>query len=159
MRGTLLILSLFYYLFVLVISLAYFLFMNIQKHEQFKRFQNSLKHNLKFIFLLYFLFFSNFGSYKSTLSKRKEYQNHSHNHNHQKPELSSSSSVNIVSRINVSLINGAPKAAHNRELDWYISFLTLYRGCTLYPRVVICFCLGPNEPLNTTKVNREGFTT
>jgi hypothetical protein len=38
-----------------------------------------------------------------------------------------------ASVINVSLINGAPLAAHNREHDRYISFITLYRGCTLYP--------------------------
>jgi hypothetical protein len=37
----------------------------------------------------------------------------------------------------VSLINGAPLAAHNREHDWYISFITLCRGCALYPQVVI----------------------
>jgi hypothetical protein len=37
----------------------------------------------------------------------------------------------------VSLINGAPLAAHNREHGWYISFNTLYRGCTLYPQAVI----------------------
>jgi hypothetical protein len=39
----------------------------------------------------------------------------------------------------VSLISGAPNAAHNREHGWYISFITLCRGCTLYPRVVIPF--------------------
>jgi hypothetical protein len=61
--------------------------------------------------------------------------------------------------INVSLINGAPKAAHNREHGRYISFITLYRGCTLYPRAVIPVCLEPIEPLNTTKVSRQGFTT
>jgi hypothetical protein len=33
--------------------------------------------------------------------------------------------------IKVSLINGAPLVAHNREHDWYISFITLCRGCTL----------------------------
>jgi hypothetical protein len=39
----------------------------------------------------------------------------------------------------VSLINGAPLAAHNRKHDWYISFITFCRGCTLYPQVVIPF--------------------
>jgi hypothetical protein len=37
----------------------------------------------------------------------------------------------------VSLVNGAPLAAHNREYGWYIGFITLYRGCTLYPQAVI----------------------
>jgi hypothetical protein len=39
----------------------------------------------------------------------------------------------------VSLINGAPLAAHNREHDWYISFITLCRGCALYLQDVIPF--------------------
>jgi hypothetical protein len=59
----------------------------------------------------------------------------------------------------VSLINGAPLAAHNSEHDWYISFITLYRGCALYPQAVIPSCLGSIKPLDTTKVNRQGFTT
>jgi hypothetical protein len=37
----------------------------------------------------------------------------------------------------VSLINGGPLAAHNHEHGWYISFITLCRGCALYPRAVI----------------------
>jgi hypothetical protein len=37
----------------------------------------------------------------------------------------------------VSLINGAPLAAHNSEHGWYISFITLCRGCALYPQAVI----------------------
>jgi hypothetical protein len=37
----------------------------------------------------------------------------------------------------VSLINGALLAAHNREHNWYISFITLCRGCALYPQAVI----------------------
>jgi hypothetical protein len=37
----------------------------------------------------------------------------------------------------VSLTNGAPLAAHNREHGYYISFITLCRGCALYPQVVI----------------------
>jgi hypothetical protein len=60
--------------------------------------------------------------------------------------------------VNVSLINRAPKAAHNRKHNWYISVITLCRGCTLYPQVVIPFCLGSIKPLNTTKVSRQGFT-
>jgi hypothetical protein len=59
----------------------------------------------------------------------------------------------------VSLINGAPLATHNREHGWYISFITHCRGCALYPQAVISSCLGPIKPLNTTKVNRQGFTT
>jgi hypothetical protein len=59
----------------------------------------------------------------------------------------------------VPLINGALLAAHNREHDLYISFITLYRGCALYPQAVIPSCLGPIKPLNTTKVNRQGLTT
>jgi hypothetical protein len=39
----------------------------------------------------------------------------------------------------VSLINGAPLAAHNREHGRYISFITLCRGCAIYPQVVIPF--------------------
>jgi hypothetical protein len=46
----------------------------------------------------------------------------------------------------VSLINGAPLASHNREHGWYISFITLCRGCTLYPQAVIASCLGPIKP-------------
>jgi hypothetical protein len=89
----------------------------------------------------------------------KNTRNHNHNHNHnRKLALSSSSSINKLSLINVSLINGAPKAAHNREHGWYISFITLCRGCTLHPQAVIYFCLGPIKRLNTTKVNRQGFT-
>jgi hypothetical protein len=55
----------------------------------------------------------------------------------QEPSLSSLSSVNKTSLINVSLINGAPLAAHNREHGWYIRFITLNIGCALYSRVVI----------------------
>jgi hypothetical protein len=72
---------------------------------------------------------------------------------------SSPPSINQTTLIKVSLINGAPLAAHNREHDKYISFITLCRGCALYPQVVIPFCLGLIKPLNTTKVNRQGFTT
>jgi hypothetical protein len=51
----------------------------------------------------------------------------------------------------VSLINGAPLAAHNRENDWYISFITLCGGCALYPQVVIPFLPGESySPLTTT---------
>jgi hypothetical protein len=59
----------------------------------------------------------------------------------------------------VSLINGAPLAAHNCEHGRYISFITLCRGCALYPQAVIPSCPGPIKPLNTTKVNRQGLTT
>jgi hypothetical protein len=53
----------------------------------------------------------------------------------------------------VPLINGAPLAAHNREHSRYISFHTLYRGCTLYPQAVIPFLPGDHDsPLITTKV-------
>jgi hypothetical protein len=45
--------------------------------------------------------------------------------------------MNKASLINVSLINGAPLAAHNHEHDCYISFITLCRGCALYPQAVI----------------------
>jgi hypothetical protein len=34
----------------------------------------------------------------------------------------------------------------------------LCRGCALYPQAVILSCLGLIKPLNTTKVNRQGFT-
>jgi hypothetical protein len=39
--------------------------------------------------------------------------------------------------IQCSLLNGAILATHNREHGWYISFITLCRGCTLYTRAVI----------------------
>jgi hypothetical protein len=58
----------------------------------------------------------------------------------------------------VSLINGAPLVAHNREHGRYISIITLCRGCALYPQAVIPSCLGSIKPLNTTKVNRQGLT-
>ena len=45
----------------------------------------------------------------------------------------------IVSK--VLLIKQDPKAALNRELGWYTNFLTLCRGCTIYPQVVI-----PSQP-------------
>jgi hypothetical protein len=60
-----------------------------------------------------------------------------HYHNHNKKPSSSSPPVNQPSLIKVSLINGAPLVAHNREHGWYISFITLCRGCALYPQVVI----------------------
>jgi hypothetical protein len=60
----------------------------------------------------------------------------------------------------VSLITGAPLAAHNREHDWYISFKTLCRGYALYPQVVIPFLPGDHDsPLITTKVTQQGITT
>jgi hypothetical protein len=71
--------------------------------------------------------------------------------------------LNTICNPNISdqvpLINGAPLAAHNREHGWYISFITLCKGCALYPQAVIPSCLGPIKPLNTTKVNRQGLTT
>jgi hypothetical protein len=51
----------------------------------------------------------------------------------------------------VSLINGAPLAAHNREHGWYIIFITLCRGCALYPQAVTPFLPGDSySPLTTT---------
>jgi hypothetical protein len=58
----------------------------------------------------------------------------------------------------VSLINGAPLAAHNREHDWYISFITLCRGCALYPQVVIPSLAQACKTLIHSKVNGQGFT-
>jgi hypothetical protein len=59
----------------------------------------------------------------------------------------------------VSLINGATLATHNREHDWYISFQTLYRGCALYPQAMIPFLPGDHDsPLITTKVTQQGIT-
>jgi hypothetical protein len=49
--------------------------LNIQKHEEFKRFHNSLKHHLKFIFLLYlyiYIYLTNFGSYIEVPSAREK---------------------------------------------------------------------------------------
>jgi hypothetical protein len=59
----------------------------------------------------------------------------------------------------VSLINGAPLAAHNREHDRHISFQTLCRSCALYPQAVIPFLPGDHDsPLITTKVTQQGIT-
>jgi hypothetical protein len=52
---------------------------------------------------------------KVPFPNRKNTRNHHHNHN--KKPSSSLSPVNKTSLINVSLINGAPLAAHNCEHD------------------------------------------
>jgi hypothetical protein len=60
---------------------------------------------------------------------------------HQGTSLSSSkpkpSIEPLYLRSYVFLIKGAHKAANNYEHDWYISFITLYRGYTLYPPAMI----------------------
>jgi hypothetical protein len=49
-------------------------------------------------------------------------------------------------------------AAHDREHDYYTSF-TLYRGCTLYPQVMLPICHGVDRTTYTsTKEAGQGNT-